>query len=102
MFDITPIIEALALLIAAVITAVVIPLVRSKTTAQQQQDINSWVKVAVLAAEQIFVGTGRGEEKKAHVLNFLAEHGVRLDEARVDALIEAAVFEMKNGIIKSE
>lgn len=102
MFDITPIVEAIALLIAAVITAVVIPYVRSKTTSQQQQEINGWVKIAVLAAEQIYIGSGRGQEKKAHVLNFLAEHGVTLDEARVDALIEAAVYEMKNGVIKSD
>ncbi|MEA4901837.1 phage holin [Desulfitobacterium sp.] len=101
MFDATPILEALALLVAAVITAVVIPYIKSKTTSTQQQEINSWVKVAVLAAEQIFNGSGRGAEKKAYVLNFLAEHGIKLDEARVDALIEAAVFEMKNGIIKS-
>lgn len=101
MFDATTILEALALLVAAIITAVVIPYIKSKTTTQQQEEINSWVKIAVLAAEQIYNGSGRGAEKKAHVLNFLAEHGITLDEARVDALIEAAVYELNNGIIKS-
>lgn len=102
MQDLTPILEALALLVAAVITTVVIPFIKSKTTSAQQQEINSWVKIAVFAAEQIFNGSGRGDEKKAYVQNFLAERGFKLDEARVDALIESAVFEMKNGIIKSE
>lgn len=98
--DITTIIEAAAALVAAVITAVVIPYIKSRTTAQQQAEINAWVKIAVTAAEQIYRGSGRGEEKKAYVLNWLAEHGITLDEERIDALIEAAVYELNtNGIV---
>ena len=98
--DITTIIEAAAALVAAVITAVVIPYIKSRTTAQQQAEINAWVKIAVTAAEQIYRGSGRGEEKKAYVLNWLAEHGITLDEDRIDALIEAAVYELNtNGIV---
>ena len=58
--DITTIIEAAAALVAAVITAVVIPYIKSRTTAQQQAEINAWVKIAVTAAEQIYRGSGRG------------------------------------------
>ena len=60
--NITPIIETVFALIAAVITAIVIPYIRSKTTAQQQTEINAWVRIAVSAAEQIYVGSGRGQE----------------------------------------
>ena len=88
--DITTIIEAAAALVAAVITAVVIPYIKSRTT----------VKIAVTAAEQIYRGSGRGEEKKAYVLNWLAEHGITLDEDRIDALIEAAVYELNHGVLK--
>lgn len=98
--DITTIIEAAAALVAAVITAVVIPYIKSRTTAQQQAEINAWVKIAVTAAEQIYRGSGRGEEKKAYVLNWLAEHGITLDEDRIDALIEAAVYELDHGVLK--
>lgn len=66
--NITPIIETVFALIAAVITAIVIPYIRSKTTAQQQTEINAWVRIAVSAAEQIYVGSGRGQEKKAYVI----------------------------------
>lgn len=52
------------------------------------------------AAEQIYRGSGRGEEKKAYVLNWLAEHGITLDEERIDALIEAAVYELNHGVLK--
>ena len=102
MFDITPIIEAVAALIAVIITAVVIPYIKSKTTTQQQAQINAWVKIAVAAAEQIYKGSGRGEEKKEYVINWLEERGFTLDEDEVDALIESAVYELNNGIIPIE
>lgn len=98
-FNITPIIEAVFLLIAAVITAIVIPYIKSKTTTQQQAEINAWVKIAVTAAEQIYNGSGRGAEKKAYVLNWLKQHGVAVDEAKLDAMIESAVYELKSGVL---
>ena len=102
MFDITPIIEAVAALIAVIITAVVIPYIKSKTTTQQQAQINAWVKIAVAAAEQIYKGSGRGEEKKEYVINWLEERGFTLDEDEVDDLIESAVYELNNGVIPIE
>jgi hypothetical protein len=100
--DFTTIIEALAVLVAAIITAVVVPYIKSRTTAGQQQEINAWVKIAVVAAERLFAGAGRGEEKKAYVLEFLKAHGITLDEERVNALIEAAVYALKNGVIPTD
>lgn len=97
--DITIIIEAVFALIAAVITAIVIPYIKSRTTAQQQEQINAWVKIAVTAAEQIYVGSGRGEEKKVYVINWLREHGITVDESKLDAMIEAAVYDLKAGFI---
>ena len=99
--NITPIVEAAAALIAAVITAFVVPYIKSRTTANQQQQINAWVRVAVAAAEQIYVGSGRGEEKKTYVLNWLAERGITLDASRIDALIEAAVYELNHGVLSA-
>lgn len=90
--DITIIIEAVLMLIAAVITAVVVPWIKSRTTAQQQVEINTWVRIAVAAAEQIYTGTGRGAEKKAYVVSWLREHGVAVDADKLDAMIEAAVY----------
>lgn len=102
MYDITPIIEAVAALIAALITAFLVPYIKSKTTAEQQKEINAWVKIAVAAAEQIFKGSGRGEEKKQYVIAWLKERGVTVDENELDALIEAAVYELTQGIIPLE
>ncbi len=92
MTNITPIIEAVFALAGVVITAVVIPYIRSRTTAQQRAELSAWVRVAVSAAEQLYRGAGRGAEKKAYVLEWLTAHGVTVDEARLDALIESAVY----------
>ena len=102
MFDITVIVQAVFALIAVVITAIVIPYIKSKTTAAQQQQINAWVKIAVTAAEQIYIGTGLGADKKAHVVNFLKSKGVTLDMESIDAMIEAAVYELTHGFIEIE
>lgn len=99
MANITPIIEAVFAMLAAVITAVVIPYIKSRTTAQQQAEINAWVKIAVTAAEQIYTGPGRGAEKKAYVLEWLNAHGVTVDADKLDALIESAVYDIKNGVL---
>ena len=98
-FNITPVVEAVAALIAAVVTAFVVPYIKSRTTTNQQQQINAWVRIAVTAAEQIYAGSGRGEEKKAYVIDWLRKHGVNVDESKLDALIEAAVFELNKGLL---
>lgn len=93
-FDITPIVRAVFALIAAIITAIVIPYIKSRTTAQQREQMFAWVKIAVSAAEQIFTGSGRGAEKKAYVLDWLNAHGMTADESTLDAMIESAVHDM--------
>lgn len=95
--NITPIIEALAALIAVVVTGVVVPYIKSRTSAQQQEELMVWVKVAVTAAEQIYTGSGMGIEKKDYVLSWLKCHGLFVDAERIDAMIESAVYEMKQG-----
>ena len=98
MFDITPIVEAIFALLAAVVAYILIPYIKSKTTEEQRQNINGWIKIAVAAAEQIYVGAGRGSEKKLYVLDFLESKGFKIDENSVDAMIEAAVLELNSGL----
>ena len=98
-YNITPIIEAALLLLAAIFTTVVIPYIKSKTTAQQQTDIEGWVRVAVSAAEQLYKGSGRGDEKKAFVLDWLKKRHIAVDEAKLDAMIEAAVYWLNHSFL---
>lgn len=100
--DITTILNAVIALIAAVVSAFVIPWIKSKTTAQQREDLIAWVKIAVAAAEQIYKGEKRGEEKKQYVLDFLENNGFTVDADSVNAAIEAAVKQFNSeGIIIS-
>lgn len=97
--DFTPVLTAIRIIITATFIYFIIPYIKSRTTIDEQKEINKWVSIAVAAAEQIFIGAGRGQEKKEYVLKFLAEHNIILDEDAIDALIEAAVYELKHGII---
>ena len=99
MFDITPIIEAILALVAVVITSIVIPYIKKRTTTEQQKELVAWVKIAVTAAEQIYVGTGRGPEKKLYVVEWLADRNITVDTNQIDALIESAVYELNNAAV---
>ena len=43
----------------------------------------------------IYVGAGRGEEKKQYVIDCLNSKGFTLNTAEIENLIEAAVLELK-------
>lgn len=96
MIDLTPIVESIITLAVALVTAFLIPFIKSKISAEKYAEIQVWVKAAVEAAEMIYVGTGRGLEKKQYVLEFLAKKGYKLDTESVEALIEAAVLEIQD------
>ncbi|MBD5383738.1 MAG: holin [Ruminococcaceae bacterium] len=100
--NITVIINAAVALIAAIVSTFLIPWIKSKTTAQQREELVAWVKIAVSAAEQIYKGSGRGADKKQYVLDFLANNGFTVDTDSVNAAIEAAVKQLNSeGIIIS-
>ena len=87
------IVLAVLALISAVITGVLIPWIRVKTTAAQREQIAAWVKIAVTAAEQI-ANLPSGAEKKAYVRAWLKERGVDPDTLEIDAMIESAVYQL--------
>lgn len=91
MTDLTPIVNAVITLIAAIVTTFLIPWIKSKIDAAKLAQIVEWVGIAVRAAEQIYNESGMGEKKKQYVLDFLADKGFTLDPNSVNAMIEAAV-----------
>ena len=103
MFDITVIIEAVFALLAPVTTPIVISYIIFLSTASQQAKIFSFFFFNDTATTEIYTGSGRGAEKKAYVLNWLREHGITVDAEKLDALIEAAVYDLtNNGLIAIE
>lgn len=95
MIDLTPIINAAIKLIGLLIAVFVIPWIKGKIDAQKLEKIMGWVKIAVNAAEQMYTEAKMGEKKKEYVLNFLASKGYTLDPEKIDAMIEAAVYELQ-------
>lgn len=91
MTDITQIVISFFGLAAGIITAFLIPYIRSKTTAEQRERIRFWISVAVNAAEQTIRGRGMGNERKSAVLNFLESKGVTFSGDEIDTMIEAEV-----------
>lgn len=97
MFDVTPVVNALIALCAVFITAVVIPYVRAKYSNEDIREFMSWVKIGVMAAEQLYDSTN-GNEKKKYVLNFLEEQGYKIDGAEVENAIESVVLEIHSAL----
>ena len=96
--DLTAIINAVLALISALITAFLIPWLRTKITAAQAARLSEVIKTCVAAAEQLY-GPGTGPDKLAYVYDCLEERGYKVDReavrTEVRAAIEAAVYELQ-------
>lgn len=81
-------------ILGAIITYILVPFFKSKTTKQQRENIYFWVRVAVQAAEMIYREKGQGMLKKEYVVKFLTSKGIGITTEELDVLIEAAVKEL--------
>ena len=95
MVDLTQVILALLTLAFSAVSAFLIPYIKAKVSSEQLDTIKFWVNIAVEAAEMIYTGTGRGQEKKAYVVKLLNSKGFTLNPEEIDSIIEAAVLELK-------
>lgn len=95
LFDITPYVTGIFSLILLFISSWLIPMIKSKTTKEQQEIIQAGANIVVYAAEQLFKGTGMGQEKLAYATDQLrkqlANRGMKLDASALRPYIEAAV-----------
>ena len=94
MTNLSPIINALILVLSAILTAFVIPWVRSKYDTSELENLRIWTAIAVSAAEQLYDQCD-GAKKRQYVLKFLENHGYMIDDTTVNAL-EAAVLKLHN------
>ena len=93
--DITPIVNAVIALLAAIVSSVVIPWIHAKIDDAETGQFLRWVEIAVAAAEQLY-HTADGEAKKRYVLDYLEKKGYALDARDVNNAIEAAVLRLHN------
>ncbi|MDO4837885.1 MAG: phage holin, LLH family [Clostridia bacterium] len=92
--DLTPVLQAVITLLAALITYRLIPWIRARTTEQQQANLSAMVSTLVYAAEQLF-GANSGADKLNYVTDILRKRGYDVDSQEVLATIEAAVHQMQ-------
>lgn len=84
--DLTPILQLVIMLLSALVTAFVIPWIKSKAKAQQWEALVNITRTAVFAAEQVY-GSGWGRNKLRYAEEYIKTKGYKVD---VD-LIEATV-----------
>lgn len=81
-------------ILSIIVTGVLIPLIRKKTSAENIANTMALVEIAVKAAEQIYNQSGQGALKKKYVVNYLNEKGIKVSEADLNNMIEATVLEL--------
>ena len=91
--DFTDIFEGIIMLLSALITTFLIPMLRQKLSDDKRDKLIFWVRTAVKAAEQIY-GSKTGQQKKDYVVAFLLSKGIVIDIDEVTALIESEVYKL--------
>ena len=94
MIDLTPIMQAVISLAAALITMYLIPWIKAKTTEQEQMKIRAAIQIAVYGAEKMY-GAGQGPEKFRYAQEWLRSQGFDLDIGTLKMQIDAAIKEME-------
>lgn len=95
MIDLTTLFNAIIALLAAVITAFVIPWVKkyvlpwmeANTTEKQRNLLHGLYKTAVFAAEQV-IGSGYGQDKLEYAKNYIRDKGYTVDYDMIEATVK--------------
>lgn len=94
MIDLTPLFQALITLAAALIASVLVPWIKEKYGVEKLNRIKLWARAAAAAAEQLYQGEGRGEEKLNYVLDFLESKGFGVDRESLGKIVHAELYEL--------
>lgn len=101
--DITQICVALITLAGTIITAVLVPYIKTKLSVEQQKKLQTWIQVAVSAAEQLSkTGVISKDARKQYVLNFLEKHNMTADVDLIDTMLEGAVYDLPTKLTNDE
>lgn len=92
--DWTEIILGIIGLVGAVLTGILIPYFKNKLSKEQLETIDYWIRIACAAMETKYQGESMGAVKKAEVLNFLRDMGLKFDEEIVSTKIDALCREL--------
>lgn len=87
MIDLTNMFNAVLALLAAIITAFVIPWIKAKATEKQLDLLAKATKTAVFAAEQVY-GSGWGRDKLRYAEEYLSKRGYTVDVDMIEATVK--------------
>ena len=90
------IILALIAFLGSIITGVLVPYIKTSKNKNNLMITKMIVDMLVTAAEEIFVGKGKGDEKYKWVYDELVKRYPKIDEKEAKILIESAVNELHN------
>ena len=85
--------------LGVIITYFIVPFIKASVSEKKLLQYKEWAILAVKCAEMIIKESGRGEDKKEYVMNFLNDmfnkNKTVITKDQLEILIEAAVKEMK-------
>lgn len=90
------IVLALIAFLGSVITGVLVPYIKKTKNKNNMMLLKLIVDTLVTAAEEIFVGKGKGDEKYRWVYDELVKRYPKIEEKEAKILIESAVNELHN------
>lgn len=94
--DLTPVLQALIGLLAAILTAKVIPWIEANCSDRKRRDLLTAARVAVSVAEQIYGSDKENNDRKLdYAINRLRENGFDLDVTALREAVEYAVYTVK-------
>lgn len=94
MIDLTVLFQALITLAAALITYRLVPYLKEKLGNERLETAKIWARAAAAAAEELYQGSGRGEEKLKYVTEFLNDKGFTLDPENLQKIVEAELYSL--------
>ena len=97
MIDLTPVMNAIIAILAALAVRYLVPCISAHTTEKRREDLLVWVDIAVRAAQQMFY-QANGSERLEYVLDYLEDKGFDVDDQSVRNAIEAAVLELHQSL----
>lgn len=97
MIDLTPIINAIIALLAAIAVRYLAPWFKEHTTAEQRRNLEAWAVIATAAAQQLYHQRD-GAYRKEYAQLIMTKLGFDINESKVDAAIEAAVLELHKAL----
>lgn len=98
MIDLTPIINAVIVILAAIAVRYVVPWIIENTDAKERENLLKWAEIAVYAAQQLYYQKD-GAYRLEYALEVLEGKGFDIDDAAVRDAVEAAVLKLHSELV---